>query len=131
MHPGDIAKIDSEYVRNGTVSIFCFIQPHSGKITHFVEQSRTAVDWAEKVKFLVDVFEPEAERIVLVMDNLNTHSIASLCKASPAEEAIRIVRKLEGHYTPKHGSCLDIAEIAINIMTSECLNRRISGIKEL
>ena len=111
MHPGDIAKIDSEYVRNGTVSIFCFIQPHSGKIMHFVEHSRTAVDWTEKVKFLVDVFEPEAERIVLVMDNLNTHSIASLCKASPAEEIIRIVRKLEGHYIPKHGSCLDSVSV--------------------
>lgn len=131
MRPGDVAKIDSEYVRNGTVSIFCFIQPHTGRIDHFVEETRTAVDWAEKIRYLVDVIEPDAEKIILVMDNLNTHSIASLYKAFPPEEARRIARKLEVHYTPKHGSWLDIAEIAINIMTRECLDRRIPGIGEL
>lgn len=131
MRQGDIAKIDSEYVRNGTVSIFCFIQPHTGRIVHAVEQTRTAVDWAEKIKFLVDEIEPNARKIVLVMDNLNTHSIASLYKAFPPEEARRIARKLEVHYTPKHGSWLDIAEIAINIMTRECLDRRIPGIEAL
>ena len=131
MKPGDITKVDSEYVRNGTVSIFCFIQPHTGKITHFVEPTRTAVDWAEKIRYLVDVLEPNAKKIVLVMDNLNTHTIASLYKAFPPEEARRIARKLDVHYTPKHGSWLDIAEIAINIMTRECLNRRIPGIEIL
>ena len=131
MRPGDIAKTDSEYVRNGTVSIFCFIQPHTGKILHAVEPTRTAVDWAEKVKYLVDEVEPDAEKIILVMDNLNTHSIASLYKAFPPEEARRIAQKLEVHYTPKHGSWLDIAEIGINIMTRECLNRRIPSIEIL
>jgi transposase len=131
MRPGDIAKIDSEYKRNGTCSIFCFIQPHTGKIIHSVEESRTAVDWAEKVKFLVDEVCPDAEKIVLVMDNLNTHSTASLYKAFPPEEARRIARKLEIHYTPKHGSWLDIAEIGINIMTKQCLNRRIPDIETL
>lgn len=131
MRPGDVRKIDSEYVRNGTVSVFCFIQPHTGRIIHSVEETRTAVDWAEKIRFLVDEVCPEAEKIILVMDNLNTHTIGSLYKAYKPAEARRIARKLEVHYTPKHGSWLDIAEIGINIMTRECLNRRIPGIKEL
>ena len=131
MRPGDIAKVDSEYVRNGTVSIFCFIQPHTGRITHFVEPTRTAIDWAEKIRYLVDELEPDAKKIILVMDNLNTHTIASLYKAFPPQEARRIARRLEVHYTPKHGSWLDIAEIAINIMTRECLDRRIPGIEML
>ena len=131
MRPGDIAKIDSEYRRNGTVSIFCFINPHTGLITQFVEETRTAVDWSEKVKYLVDVLEPDAEKIILVMDNLNTHSIASLYKAFPPKEAFRIAQRLEVHYTPKHGNWLDIAEIALNIMTRECLDRRIPSIEKL
>jgi len=131
MRRGDIAKFDSEYKRNGTVSVFLMIQPHSGRIVHSVEPTRTAIDWAEKVKYLVDVVEPEAEKIVLVQDNLNTHSIASLYKAFQPEEARRIAKKLEIHYTPKHGSWLDIAEIGINIMTRECLERRIPSIEAL
>jgi len=131
MRPGDIAKTDSEYVRNGTVSIFCFVQPHSGRILHAVEPTRTAVDWAEKIKYFADEVEPNAKKIILVMDNLNTHSIASLYKAFPPEEARRIARRLEVHYTPKHGSWLDIAEIGINVMTRECLNRRIPSIEAL
>ena len=83
------------------------------------------------MKLLVDEIEPDAEKIVLVMDNLNTHSIDSLYKAFTPAEARRIARKLEIHYTPKHGSWLDIAEIGINIMTRECLNQRIKGIDEL
>lgn len=131
MRPGDITKIDDEYIRNGTASVFCFIQPHTGRIIHSVEPTRTAVDWAEKVKYLVDEVNPDAEKIILVMDNLNTHNTASLYKAFPPEEARRIARKLEIHYTPKHGSWLDIAEIGINIMTRECLNRRIPDIETL
>ena len=131
MRPGDVAKIDSEYVRHGTVSVFCFMQPHTGRIEHCVEETRTAVDWAEKIRYLVDVLEPEAKKIILVMDNLNTHSIGSLYKAFPPKEARRIGRKLDIHYTPKHGSWLDIAEIAINIMTRECLDRRIPDVDTL
>lgn len=89
------------------------------------------MDWAEKIRYLVDVIAPEAERITLVMDNLNAHKIASLYKAFPPEEARRIARKLEVHYTPKHGSWLDIAKIGINVMTRECLNRRIPSIENL
>lgn len=124
-------EIDSEYIRNGTVSVFCFIQPHTGRIVHSVEETRTAVDWAEKIRCLVDEIEPDAEKIILVMDNLNIHSISSLYKAFAPEEARRIARKLEVHYTPKHGSWLDIAEIGINIMTRECLDRRIPDIETL
>lgn len=131
MRPEDAAKVDSEYVRNGTVSIFCFIQPHTGKIEHYVEPMRTAVDWAEKVRYLGDVIEPDAKKIILVMDNLNTHTVGSLYKAFPPKETRRIAKRLEIHYTPKHGSWLDIAEIDINIMTRECLGRRILGIETL
>ena len=128
MRPGDITKKDSEYVRNGTASIFCFIQPHSGSIFHFAGPTRTAVDWAERIRFLVDDVATEADKIILVMDNLNTHSISSLYKAFPPQEARRIAKKLEVHYTPKHGSWLNIAEIGINIMTRECLGRRIGSL---
>lgn len=131
MRPGDDQKIDSEYKRDGTVAIFCFIQPHTGTIHTFTEETRTAVDWAEKMKYLVDVIAPDVEKITLVMDNLNTHCIGSLYKAFPPEEARRIARKLEVHYTPKHGSWLDIAEIGIKIMTEECLGRRIPSIEAL
>lgn len=131
MRPGDPAKTDAEYIRNGTVSVFCFIQPHTGRILHSVEETRTAVDWAEKIRFLVDEAEPDAAKIILVMDNLNTHSISSLYKAFPPEEARRIARKLEIHHTPRHGSWLNIAEIGINIMTRECLDRRIPDINTL
>lgn len=131
MRPGDITKIDSEYVRNGTVSVFCFIQPHTGRIEHSVEETRTAVDWAEKIKYLVDKIEPDAEKIILIMDNLNTHKPGSLYKAFPPDEARRILNRIEIHYTPKHGSWLDMAEIGINIMTRECLDRRIPDIETL
>lgn len=131
MRPGDIKKLDSEYRRNGTVSIFCFIQPHKGTLHHSVQETRTAVDFAEQLKYLVDELEPGADKIILVMDNLNTHSIASLYKAFEPAEARRIAGKLEIHYTPVHGSWLDIAEIGINIMTRECLDRRIPGIDAL
>ena len=131
VRPGDPRKVDSEYVRNGTASVFCFMQPHKGRIVESVEPTRTAVDWAEKIRYLVDVVEPHAEVIPLVMDNLNVHRLGSLYKAFPPEEARRIASKIEVHYTPKHGSWLDVAEIGINIMTRECLGRRISGISEL
>ena len=96
-----------------------------------VREHRTAIDWAEEIKYLVDVSYPGSEKIVLVMDNMNTHALASLYKAFPASEARRIARKLEIHYTPKHGSWLDIAEIELNVMTRQCLSQRISDIEKL
>ena len=131
MRPGDNKKVDSEYVRNGTCSIFAFIEPLGGKHHVSVREHRTAVDWAEEIKYLVDEMYPNAEKIILVMDNLNTHKPSSLYKKFKPEEARRIIKKLEIHYTPKHGSWLDIAEIELNVMTRQCLNRRIDSIEKL
>lgn len=128
---GSDRKTDSEYIRNGTVSIFAFIEPLGGVHHVSVREHRKAVDWAEEIKYLVDTMYPDVEKIVLVMDNLNTHKSSSLYKRYPAEEARRILKKLEIHYTPKHGSWLDIAEIELNVMTRQCLRRRISEIKLL
>ena len=124
-------KIDSEYVRNGTCSIFAFIEALAGKHHVSVREHRTAIDWAEEIKYLVDVMYPDKEKLILVMDNLNTHKASSLYKAFPPEEARRIIKKLEIHYIPKHGSWLDIAEIELNIMTRQCLSRRIESIELL
>ncbi len=96
-----------------------------------VREHRTAKDWAEEIKYLSDVMYPDAEKIILVMDNLNIHSPASLYKAFPPEEARRIIKRLEIHYTPKHGSWLDIAEIELNVMTRQCLSKRIASIEHL
>ena len=131
MIPGSDRKTDSEYVRNGTVSIFAFVQPLGGVHHVSVREHRTAVDWAEEIKYLVDVMYPDAKKIILVMDNLNTHKPSSLYKRYSPEEARRIIKKLEIHYTPKHGSWLDVAEIELNVMTRQCLNRRISDIEQL
>lgn len=131
MRPGDNQKIDSEYVRNGTCSIFAFVEPLGGRHHVSVRGHRTALDWAEKIKYLADAMYPDAEKIILVMDNLNTHKAASLYKRYPAPEARRIIKRLEIHYTPKHGSWLDIAEIELNVMTRQCLSRRIENISAL
>ena len=131
MRPGDLQKIDSEYKRNGTASIFVFIEPLGGIRHVSVREHRTAKDWAEEIRYLTDVSYPDKEKIILVMDNLNTHAIASLYKTFPAAEARRIAKKLEIHYTPKHGSWLNIAEIEINVITRQCLSRRIADIEKL
>lgn len=128
MRPGDTRKIDSEYVRGGTCSIFVFVEPLGGVRHVNVREHRTAVDWAEEIRYLVDVSYPDCDKIILVMDNLNTHALSSLYKAFPAPEARRIAKRLEIHYTPKHGSWLDIAEIELNVMTRQCLSRRIDDI---
>ena len=131
MRPGDNKKVDSEYVREGTCSIFAFIEPLGGRHHVSVREHRTAVDWAEEIKYLVDVMYPNAERIILVMDNLNTHKPSSLYKRYKPEEARRIIKKLEIHFTPKHGSWLDIAEIELNVMTRQCLSRRVETMDKL
>lgn len=124
----DIQKIDYEYVRNGTCSIFAFIEPLAGRHHISVRERRTAVDWAEEIKFLADEMYPDAEKIILVMDNLNTHVKGSLYKKYPPEEARRMIKRLEFHYTPKHGSWLNIAEIELNILSRQCLSRRLLSI---
>jgi len=125
------AKIDSEYKRNGTCSIFAVVEPKTGRQHVSARERRTALDWAEEIKYLCDEMYPNAAKIILAMDNLNTHVIGSLYKRFKPEEATRLRRKLEIHYTPKHGSWLNIAEIELNILTRQCLDRRISSLAKL
>ena len=131
MRPGDTEKADCEYVRNGTCSIFTFVEPLGGVRHVSAREHRTAIDWAEEIRYLVDVSYADRAKIILVMDNLNTHGVSSLYKAFPAKEARRIAKKLEIHYTPKHGSWLNIAEIELNVMTRQCLSRRVEGMELL
>ena len=131
MRPGDGQKTGSEYKRNGTCSIFAFVEPLGGKHHVSVHEHRTAIDWAQEIQYLSDVMFPDAEKIILVMDNLNTHKAASLYKAFPPAEARRIIKRLEIHYTPRHGSWLNMAEIELNVMTRQCLSRRIDTITRL
>ncbi len=131
MRSGDDRKIDSEYKRNGVCSIFAFVEPLGGKHHVSVHEHRTAIDWAQEIQYLSDVMFLDAEKLLLVMDNLNTHKAASLYKAFPPAEAKRIIKRLEIHYTPKHGSWLDMSEIELNVMTRQCLSRRIDTIVRL
>ncbi|MEF3306293.1 IS630 family transposase [Paenibacillus sp. GYB003] len=131
MKPAKPLREDSEYVRNGTCSIFLFTEPLAGWRHVTVRPQRTRIDWAEQVRELLEIYYPKAPRIKLVMDNLNTHSIASLYQAFEPEIARRLAKRLEIHYTPKHGSWLNIAEIELSVMTSQCLGRRIPSISEL
>lgn len=123
--PGSVEKYDTEYERNGVSHLFMFFEPLAGQRHVAVTDQRTAVDWAHQIQYLVDVLYPRAERITLVMDNLNTHTGASLYKAFPPEQAKRILDKLDIHYTPKHGSWLNMAEIELSILSRQCLDRRL------
>lgn len=129
--PGEPERVDYEYVRNGVGNLFMFFEPLAGRRHVKVTERRTMVDWAETVRELVDEHYPQAEKIVLVMDNLNTHGIGSLYEAFPPAEAARIARKLEIHYTPKHGSWLNMAESELSILARQCLDRRIPALEEL
>ena len=123
--PGSPARHDSEYERNGVSNVFMFFEPLAGKRYVEVTDRRTAIDWAEQIRYLVDVRYPEAKRITLVMDNLNTHVGASLYKKFEPQEARRILDKLEIHYTPKHGSWLNMAEIELSVLSRQCMDARI------
>lgn len=129
--PGQPAREDCEYVRNGTASMFMMFEPLTGKRHVEVTGRRTRKDFARCVRMLVDEMYPQARKVVLVMDNLNTHNIASLYEAFEPAEAKRLADKLEIHYTPKHGSWLDMAEIELGILSRQCLDRRLSTIEEL
>ena len=126
MKPGQPARYDYEYERNGTANLFMMFAPLEGWRHVKVTDRHTAVDYADVLKELSDVHFPDAKTIVLVQDNLNTHRPASLYEAFPAEEARRLVERFEWHYTPKHGSWLDLAESELGVLTSQCLDRRIS-----
>jgi len=131
MRPGDDIKIDSEYKRNGTCSIFVFVEPLRGYRFVHVREQRTAIDWAEEIKYLLTECYPGNSKLILVMDNLNVHVISSLYKKYPAPEARSYARRLDIHYTPKHGSWLNIAEIELNVMTRQCLDRRLVNMESL
>jgi len=123
--PGRAARYDYEYERNGTANLFIVCEPLAGWRHLKVTDRRTKIDWAWCIKELVDVHYPHAEKIVLVMDNLNTHTPAALYEAFDPAEARRLVESLEIHYTPNHGSWLNMAEIELSVLARQCLQRRI------
>jgi transposase len=136
MEPGKPERQDYEYERGGVVNLFMFCEPMfceplQAKRWVDVTERRTKVDWAEQIRELVDLRYPEAERIVLVMDNLNTHTPASLYEAFEPKEAKRLADKLEIHYTPKHGSWLNMAEIELSVLSRQCLERRVPDYETL
>ena len=126
--PGRDLREDSEYVRHGTCSIFVWVEPLAGWRRVEALERRTRIDWAGQVKQMLTVDYPDADAVVLVMDNLNTHGIASLYEAFEPEEAFALAQRLEIHHTPKHGSWLNIAEIELSALTRQCLDRRISDL---
>ncbi len=125
--PGQLEKQDYEYERHGNANIFMLFEPLAGKRFIEINPHRKSVDWAHVMKVLSDVLYPDAEVIVLVMDNLNTHKLASFYQAFEPEEAHRLSRMFEIHYTPKHGSWLNMAEIELSVLVRQCLDRRISN----
>ena len=129
--PGQIARRDYEYKRHGSVTAFLWTAPFQGWRRVSVREQRTAIDWAEEVKYLLDEVYPDAIRVTLVCDNLNTHKIASLYKAFPAAEAHRLASRLELVQTPVHGSWLNIAEIELSVLSRQCLRRRIADLETL
>jgi hypothetical protein len=123
MKKGQPARVDYEYERNGTANMFMMFAPLEGWRHVKVTERRTAIDYAHALKELAEVHFPGARKIVLVQDNLNTHAPASLYEAFPAPEARRLVERFEWHYTPKHGSWLDLAESELGVLASQCLDR--------
>jgi len=131
MAPGRTKKIDAEYVRCGTCSIFVFTEPLKGWCYASAREHRTAIDFAYEIRELLTVHFPDVPKIKLVVDNLNTHVLASLYKAFPAQEARELAKRLEIHYTPKHGSWLNMAEIMISVLARQCLCQRIPLLQTL
>ena len=123
--PGRVAKEDSEYERKGTANVFMAVEPLAGQRTTQVTERRTRVDWACFVHMLLLTVYPLAKKVVLVMDNLNTHGIASLYEAFDPANARALAERLEIHYTPKHGSWLNMAETELSVLSRQCLDRRI------
>jgi hypothetical protein len=126
--PGHPLLQDDEYVRNGVAEIFMEVEPLGGRRHVAVTEQRTRIDWANFIRDMLEVRYPEALKVVLVMDNLNTHTVASLYEAFAPEEALRLARRLEIHHTPKHGSWLNIAEIELSVLKRQCLQERIPDI---
>jgi len=127
--PGQVQRYDNQYVRNGTVTNFMFFQPLGNWRRVSVRERRTQKDFAEEISQLLDVDFPDADKVVLVMDNLNTHKIGSLYERFGAAQARAYAQRLEIHYTPKHGSWLDAAEIELSVLSCQCLDRRMGDIE--
>jgi len=123
--PGRPIRIDDEYVRNGVAEIFMEVEPLAGKRHVAVTEHRTKKDWALQIKQMLDERYPDTIKVRLVMDNLNTHNIASLYETFEPREARRLAERLDIHYTPKHGSWLNMAEIELSVLKGQCLERRI------
>jgi DDE superfamily endonuclease len=124
--PGQVQCYDYEYVRNGVANLFLFVEPLRGWRHVAVTERRTGRDWATAMRWLLDEVYPDAERVVVVLDNLNTHVGGSLYETFPPAEARRLLARLELHYTPKHGSWLNMAEIEFSVLGRQCLDRRIA-----
>ena len=131
IQPGHPACYDSEYERQGTANVFIATEPLAGKRFVQVTERRTKQDWACFIRDLVDVYYPNAEKVVLVIDNLNTHTPSALYEVFQPSEARRLARKLEVHYTPKHGSWLNMAEMELSVLSRQCLDRRIGTLTEV
>jgi transposase len=129
--PGQLERYDFEYQRNGVANLFGFFEPLAGNRLMVVTQRRTKVDFAHQMKALVEIYRPDADCIRVVLDNLNTHHPATLYETFSAEEANRILKKLEFHYTPKHASWLNQVEIEFSVLSRQCLERRIATQQEL
>ena len=127
--PGQVERYDVEYERRGVAEVFLFTEPLGGWRRTAVAEHRARVDWAEQIRHLLEVDYPRADVVVLVMDNLNTHSVASLYEAFEPELARSLARRLEIHHTPKHGSWLNIAEIELGVLSRQCLDRRMDAIE--
>ena len=124
--PGKPARLDDEYVRNGVAEIFMEVEPLAGKRHVKITERRTRKDWAAQIKQMLDQRYPDAVKVRLVMDNLNTHNIASLYETFEPKEARRLAERLEIHHTPKHGSWLNMAEIELSVLKGQCLDRRLA-----
>jgi hypothetical protein len=129
--PGQPERVDYEYERNGTANLFMTFEPLAGRRRVKVTDRRTKIDFAHAIGELVDEQYSEAEKVVLVMDNLNTHKLGSLYEAFAPAEARRLIERLEVHYTPKHGSWLNMAETELSVLSGQCLDRRIGEQEEL
>jgi hypothetical protein len=129
--PGQGQILDHEYVRNGVAEIFVEVEPLTGRRHVVVTERRTRQDWARFIKGMLDERYPHAVKVRLVMDNLNTHAPASLYETFPPTEARRLAERLEIHHTPKHGSWLNIAEIELSALNSQCLDRRIADLARM
>ncbi len=129
--PGQPKRVDDEYVRNGVAEIFMEVEPLAGKRHVSVTERRTRKDWALQIKGMLDERYPDAIKVRLVMDNLNTHNVASLYETFEPQEARRLAERLEIHYTPKHGSWLNMAEIELSALKGQCLDRRIPDMPSL